>query len=148
MNITNILATKGDTAVTIRPEQSIREALALLARHNIGALIAVDEAGKPVGILSERDIVREAAKNEACFGRRVSDLMTRDVIMGQPHDDLTTVAYTMTDRRIRHLPVVDKGKLIGIVSIGDVVKAQRDHYRGEADTLQALILDPEAGRQG
>ena len=146
MNITTILATKGDTAVTIRPEQSIREALALLARHNIGALIAVDDAGKPVGILSERDIVREAAKNETCFGCRVGDLMTRNVITGQPHDDLTTVSYTMTEKRIRHLPVVDKGRLVGIISIGDVLKAQRDQYQGEADTLQAQLLSDEPNR--
>lgn len=146
MDIASILATKGDTAVTVRPEQNIREALAALARHNIGALIVADAAGKPVGILSERDIVREAAKNEAVFARRVGDLMTRDVIMGQPHDDLQAVANTMTEKRIRHLPVMDKGKLVGIVSIGDVVKAQRDHYRGEADTLQAMILDPDPGR--
>lgn len=145
MNIATILAKKGDGTVTIGPGQSIREALGLLARHNIGALIVVED-DRPVGILSERDIVREAAKNEAYFGRRVSDLMTRDVITGQPHDDLTTVAHTMTDRHVRHLPVVEKGKLIGMVSIGDVVKAQRDHYRGEADTLQAMILDPETGR--
>lgn len=145
MDIARILATKGDTAVTARPEQSIRDGLALLARHNIGALIVVDAAGAPIGILSERDIVREAAKNEAVFTRRVGDLMTRDVITGQPHDDLTAVAYTMTEKRIRHLPVMEKGKLVGIVSIGDILKAQRDHYRGEADTLQAMILDPEPG---
>ncbi len=145
MDIASILATKGDTAVTVGPEQSIREALALLARHNIGALIVADEAGGPVGILSERDIVRDAAKNEAVFSRRVRDLMTRDVITGQPHDDLTAVASTMTEKRIRHLPVMDKGKLVGIVSIGDIVKAQRDLYRGEADTLQAMILDTETG---
>ncbi len=146
MDISSILATKGDTLVTVRPEQSAREALALLARHNIGALIVVDGAGKPVGILSERDIVRAAAKNENCFDRRVGDLMSRDVISGQPHDDLMAVASTMTEKRIRHLPVMDKGKLVGIVSLGDVVKAQRDNYRGEADTLQTMILNTEAGR--
>src|SRR5260370_2866227 len=128
----SILTTKGGKAVTVRTEQNSREALAVLARHNSGALIVADAAGKPVGILSERDIVREAAKNEAVFARRVGDLMTRDVIMGQPHDDLQAVANTMTEKRIRHLPVMDKGKLVGIVSIGDGGKAQRDHYRGEA----------------
>src|SRR5947207_15378425 len=145
MDIARIRATKGDTAVTARPDQSIRDGLALLARHNIGALIVVDAAGAPIGILSERDIVREAARNEAVFTRRVGDLMTRDVITGQPHDDLAAVAYTMTDKPIRHPPVMEKGKLVAIVSIGDILKAQRDHYRGEADTLQAMILDPEPG---
>jgi len=146
MDIASILATKGDTAVTVRPEQSIREALAALARHNIGAVIVADAGGSPVGILSERDIVREAARNEAVFGRRVGDLMSRDVITGQPHDDLTTVAHTMTDKRIRHLPVVDQGRLVGIISIGDVLKAQRDHYQGEADTLQAQLLSDDTTR--
>ena len=99
-----------------------------------------------MGILSERDIVREAAHNEKFFARVVADLMTRDVITGQPHDDLLSVAHTMTERRIRHLPVVDKGRLVGMVSIGDVVKAQRDHYQGEVDTLQTQLLADEGGR--
>ncbi len=144
MNIANILARKGSMAVTVRPEQSIREALALLERHNIGALIAV-QGESPVGILSERDIVREAARNERFFALTVADLMTRAVITGQPHDDLLTVAHTMTERRIRHLPVVDKERLVGMVSIGDVVKAQRDHYQGEVDTLQTQLLAGESG---
>jgi len=144
MNIANILARKGSIAVTVRPEESIREALALLARHNIGALIAV-QGERPVGILSERDIVREAAHNERFFARTVGDLMTRDVITGHPNDDLLTVAHTMTERRIRHLPVVDKDRLIGMVSIGDVVKAQRDHYQGEVDTLQTQLIAGERG---
>jgi len=145
MNIANILARKGSIAVTVRPEESIREALALLDRHNIGALIAV-EGNRPVGILSERDIVREAARNESFLERSVADLMTRDVITGQPHDDLLAVAHTMTERRIRHLPVVDSGgRLVGMVSIGDVVKAQRDHYQGEVDTLQMQLLGDESG---
>lgn len=142
MNIANILARKGSIAVTVRPEESIREALALLARHNIGALIAV-QGERPVGILSERDIVREAAHNERFFARTVGDLMTRDVITGHPNDDLLTVAHTMTERRIRHLPVVDKDRLLGMVSIGDVVKAQRDHYQGEVDTLQTQLIAGE-----
>ncbi|PYN20859.1 MAG: hypothetical protein DMD99_21800 [Candidatus Rokuibacteriota bacterium] len=144
MNIANILARKGSMAVTVLPEQSIREALALLALHNIGALVAV-QGEHPVGILSERDIVREAARNEGFLARTVADLMTRNVITGQPHDDLLTVAHTMTERRIRHLPVVDQDRLIGMVSIGDVVKAQRDHYQGEVDTLQTQLLAGEGG---
>lgn len=141
MNIAHVLARKGTRVVTARPEQSIREALALLAQHNIGALVVVDDADKPVGILSERDIVREAARTERLFALAVHDLMTPEVITGAPEDDLMSVGNTMTEKRIRHLPVVDKGKLVGIVSIGDVVKAQRDQYRGEVDTLQIQILE-------
>jgi len=141
MNIGHVLARKGINVITVRPEQSIREALTLLAAHNIGALVAVDETGRPVGVLSERDIVREAARNETVFSRRVSELMTRDVVVGIPEDDLKSVGHTMTERRVRHVPVVDTGKLVGIVSIGDVVKAQRDQYEGEVDTLQMQILE-------
>jgi CBS domain-containing protein len=141
MNIASILARKGGKVATCRPGQSIRQALALLAEHNIGALVAVDESARPVGILSERDVVRYAARDEHVFGRAVSELMTRDVVVGVPEDDLKAVGRTMTERHIRHLPVVEKGKLVGIMSIGDVVNAQRDEYEGELDTLQTQISE-------
>ena len=140
MNIASLLAKKSGAPITIRPEQTVRDALALLATHNIGALIVVSAAGMPVGIVSERDIVREAARNEQVFGRAMSEIMTRDVITGVPEDDLASVANLMTEKRIRHLPVVTGGKLIGIISIGDVVKAQRDTYQGKVETLETQIL--------
>ncbi|OGL04555.1 MAG: hypothetical protein A3I03_00955 [Candidatus Rokubacteria bacterium RIFCSPLOWO2_02_FULL_68_19] len=140
MNIASLLAKKSGAPITIRPEQTVRDALVLLAKHNIGALVVVNAAGMPVGIVSERDIVREAARNEQVFGRAMSEIMTRDVITGVPEDDLASVANLMTEKRIRHLPVVTGGKLIGIISIGDVVKAQRDKYQGEAETLETQIL--------
>jgi CBS domain-containing protein len=140
MNIKSILATKGVNIVTIRPEQSIREAIALLAKYNIGALVAVDDNNRPVGILSERDITRSLAKDENIFSLAVYELMTKNVITALPQDDLKSVANTMTEKRIRHLPVVERSQLIGIISIGDVVKAQRDQYKGEVDTLQTQIL--------
>ena len=141
MNIASILAKKGPKTFTIRPEQAIRHALTLLDQHNVGALVVVDEAGKPRGIISERDIVREAARNEQVFSKAVSEIMTKEVIVGAPHDDLISVGNTMTEKRIRHLPVVDKGILVGIVTLGDVVRAQRDQYRGEVDTLQIQIME-------
>jgi CBS domain-containing protein len=140
MNIASLLAVKGSLVVTATAGQTIREALALLASRNIGALVVVDERHLPVGILSERDVVRAAARDEQVFSRTVATLMTRDVIVASPQDDLMAVGTTMTERRIRHLPVVDRGRLVGIVSIGDVVKAERDRYRGEVDTLQILLL--------
>jgi CBS domain-containing protein len=144
MNMTTLLARKGPKVVTIRPDQTIREALQLLAEHNIGALIAVDEAGRPVGILSERDIVREAARNEAIFARVVSSMMTRDVIIGTPQDDLVSAGATMTEKHIRHLPIVARGRLVGMVSIGDIVKAHRNELQGEVDTLQTQLLEGPA----
>ena len=144
MNIASILATKGGKVFTISPERTIRQALAVLADHNVGALVVVDEGQRPIGIVSERDIAREAARNEQLFSRTVGEIMTKDVVVGQPQDDLKTVANTMTERRIRHLPIMDRGKLVGIVSIGDVMKAQRDQYEGEVDTLQTQILGNRA----
>jgi CBS domain-containing protein len=139
MNIASILARKGGRVVTCRPEQLIRQALASLVEHNIGALVVVDETGVPVGMLSERDIVREAVRDERLFGRTVGELMTRDVVVGVPEDDLRAVRRTMTERRFRHVPVIAEGRLVGIVSIGDVVKAELDQYLGEVDTLQTQV---------
>jgi CBS domain-containing protein len=139
MNIASILARKGGKVVTCRSEQSIRQALTLLAEHNIGALVVVDETGAPAGMLSERDVVREAARDERLFGRTVGEIMTRDVIVGVPEDDLRAVRQTMTERRIRHVPVVADARLVGIVSIGDIVKAELDRYLGEVDTLQMQV---------
>jgi CBS domain-containing protein len=140
MNIATVLASKGSKVITIQPEQTVRQAVGLLVEHNIGALVVVDRSRQPVGILSERDIVRAAAQREHVFSEPVADLMTKNVVLGLPHDDLASVGHTMTERRIRHLPVVEGGKLIGIVSIGDVVKAQRDQYQGEVETLQTQLL--------
>lgn len=144
MTIATILATKGFKVFTVRPEQTLREALAMLARHSIGALVVADAAGAVVGILSERDIVREAVRNERFFDLSVSAIMTKTVITGQPQDDLNAVANTMTIKRFRHLPVLEGGKLVGVVSLGDVVKAQRDEYLGEVDTLQTQIIGGRA----
>ncbi len=144
MNIKRILATKGVNVITIRPDQSIREAIALLAQYNIGELVVVDEANRPVGILSERDITRALARDENILSKSVSELMTKNVITGLPQDDIISVANTMTEKRIRHIPIVEQGKLVGIISIGDVVKAQRDQYKGEIDTLQTQILGEQA----
>ena len=140
MNIASLLASKGSKVITIQPQQTVRQAVGLLAEHNIGALVVVDRSSSPVGIVSERDIVRSAARNERVFSEPVASLMTKDVVIGLPHDDLASVGHTMTERRIRHLPVMETGQLVGIVSIGDVVKAQRDQYQGEVETLQTQIL--------
>lgn len=144
MKVSRVLATKGMGVITIGPEQTIREALALLTRHNIGALVVVDQERRPVGILSERDITRQLARDEAIFVHPVQQYMTSELITAMPQDDLASVANTMTEKHIRHLPIMDQGKLVGIVSIGDVVKAQRDAYQGEVDTLQTQIIEDES----
>ena len=144
MKLKRILATKTGDVITIRAQQSIRDALALLSKHNIGALVVVgEESDRPVGIISERDIIRRAAESEALFSETVQGLMTQELITGMPQDDLYSVMHTMTEKRFRHLPIVDEGRLIGIISIGDILKAQRDAYRGEIDTLETQILADE-----
>ena len=141
MKIESILATKSSSVITVGPDQSLREAVDLLAEHNIGALIVVDELGRPIGIISERDIIREAARTETVLALTVSRVMTKDLITASPEDDLETVLQTMTAKRFRHLPIMDGERLIGVISIGDVVKAQLDKYQGEVDTLQTQIIE-------
>jgi CBS domain-containing protein len=139
MQISTILATKGSTVYTIRPDQTIREAVQLLAEKRIGAVVVVNDADRPIGIVSERDIVAAVARSEALFGQQVSSIMTTDVVVARPSDDVRAVEKTMTVRRFRHLPVMDRGELVGIVSIGDVVKATIDAYEGEIETLQTRV---------
>ncbi len=140
MKIRNILATKKGHLITVQASEPVRSAIAVLVEHRIGAVLVVDENGKLVGILSERDILRTAAVDENFFGWPVAEIMTREVIVGMPQDDIIAVAQTMLEKRFRHLPIVDEGQLIGIISIGDVLKIQRDAYRGEVDTLETRII--------
>ena len=141
MKVSRILATKSERIITIADYATIRTAVSHLAEHKIGALIVINESGSLCGILSERDIVRWSAMNEDVFSQSVRDVMTHNVVVGLPQDDIMSVAHVMTERRFRHLPVVDENKrVIGMISIGDVMKAQRDAYRGEIDTLETQIM--------
>lgn len=143
MKIRQILSRKGLNVITIRPDQLIREAIKTLVVHQIGALVVVDSEQKPIGILSERDIIKRASQNEEIFTETVADLMTKNIITGIPQDETSSVAATMTQKRFRHLPIVEDGQLVGIVSIGDILQAERDQYRGEIDTLETRILAGE-----
>lgn len=140
MKVNSILSTKGGNIISIRPEQTIREAVQLLAQHRIGALVVLLADGRLTGILSERDIISQAASNEAIFDSPVSEVMTKNVVTGLPQDEIMSVAHLMTERRFRHLPIMEGERLVGIISIGDVLKLQRDHYRGEIDTLETQML--------
>jgi CBS domain-containing protein len=140
MNIKSILATKRRIVFTISPDATLQDAVKLLTEHNIGALVVTGLNAEVVGIISERDVVRRAAEDQQFFSRSVSEIMTREVIVGLPEDDIMSVAHTMTERRFRHIPIIDKDQLIGIISIGDLLKAQRDQYRGQMDTLETQIL--------
>jgi CBS domain-containing protein len=140
MKVRNILATKKGRIITISPDEPVRRAVSLFVEHRIGALVVLDEAERLVGIVSERDVIRAAVQDELLFDRPVRDIMTRQVVIGMPQDDVISVAHTMLERRFRHLPIMEEEKLVGIISIGDVLKTQRDAYKGEVETLETQII--------
>jgi CBS domain-containing protein len=144
MLVRSILQRKGADVVTIDDDATVGEAARTLAKHGIGALvIASDEQGVR-GILSERDIVRGlATQGLAVLDAPVGNLMTTVVATCSPDDGLDLLMATMTDQRVRHLPVLEDGRLAGIVSIGDVVKYRVDELQVEAQTLHDYI---ETGR--
>ncbi len=140
MKVSQVLQSKGSSVVTATTGASVAELADLLAKHNIGALVIVDEAGEIAGILSERDVVRRFAKQgAACASLTAGDLMTRDVVTCNSHNVLTDLMITMTNNRIRHLPVVDDGKLSGIMTIGDVVKHRLSELEREAEEMKRYI---------
>ncbi len=140
MNVRAILGHKKRGLVTVDQDLSLREASRLLNEHRIGVLLVLDQAQKPVGILSERDIVRHfAAEGGDCETRPVREAMTSELIIGVPDDDLRYVMTVMTQQRIRHLPILDGDELAGLVSIGDVVKAQIDETETEIRYLRSYI---------
>jgi CBS domain-containing protein len=140
VKIQSILATKGKTVVTIRADASIRDAIAVMVANNLGALVVVDDQKHPQGIISERDIVRESNRTDSFFSEPVSRVMTADVICGSLTDDVEAVLQMMTSGHFRHLPIVEGGELIGVVSIREVVTAQLNSYRGNIDTLETQLM--------
>lgn len=126
--------------VTVAPSDTVTDLLATLARHNVGAVLAVD--GDAVrGVVSERDIVRRMAEDgSAVLERTVESLMTTTVMSCASGDGVDTVAQTMTDRRIRHMPVIDDGRLIGVVSIGDVVSSRIRQLEHDREQLEQYIV--------
>ncbi len=141
MKISTVLSTKGANVITIRPEQSVREVIALFLQYNIGALVVVDAAGAVAGLIAERDIVRGLARAPDILAQPVSAVMARDVIAVSPQDDVVSVMQTMTEKRLRHLPVLEQDQLTGIISIGDIIKIQLDEYQGEVETLETQITE-------
>ncbi len=126
---------------TARPEESVHDAIQRLVQFNIGALPVCDDSGRVVGIISERDVLRLCSRDDAYDTRRtlVEEVMTKDVVIGVPSDDLDYVMHVMTERHIRHLPVFDQGKLVRIVSIGDVVKARLDASETEIRYMRDYV---------
>ena len=125
--------------VTISPDATVRELIALLAEHNVGALVVSDDGERVTGIVSERDVVRQLHSDTDVLERPVSQIMTTDVRTCSGSDAVTDLMQTMTEHRIRHVPVVADGRLTGIISIGDVVKSRIGELEFERDQLDTYL---------
>jgi CBS domain-containing protein len=140
MKIREVIAGKAiKDVVTIGPDATVRELLSLLAEYNIGAAVVSSDGTTVDGIVSERDVVRRLNGDDAGLGDTVAQIMTSDVQTAAPSSSLDEVRATMTEGRFRHLPVVENGRLVGVVSIGDIVKAHIDQIEFERDQLDSYV---------
>lgn len=140
MKLEDVIRSKGNSVVTITPQASVSELVALLAQHNIGAVV-VSADGKHIdGIVSERDVVQGlASEGPEAVNLEVVALMTADVVVGKPSDGIEETAHIMTTKRIRHIPLVIDTELCGLVSIGDVVKYRIDQLTDERNHLLGYL---------
>ena len=140
MAVAHILKQKGAGVITVQPADSVQAIVDILAKHRIGAVVVVDHEGAIAGIVSERDVVRAMAGDAAgVVGKSARDIMTAKVRTCTPQDSETDLMQMMTESRIRHLPVVDAGRLVSMVSIGDVVKFRMEEIEREADHMKSYI---------
>ena len=140
MTIARILKNKGTDVIGVGPGANLATVARTLVRHRLGAVLVRDEAGEVLGIVSERDIVRAFAEEDGILdGRTAADVMTRKLFTATPETPITRALEMMTDRRVRHLPVMEDGKLRGIVSIGDLVKARIEEAVTEAAALREYV---------
>lgn len=141
MKIADLLSDKHgvEGVVTISPEAGVRELVALLSEHNIGAVVVSSDGSAIEGIVSERDVVRHLHHDGTVINNTVAAIMTTTVRTCSPDDDLDDVMTTMTEQRFRHIPVCEDGRVVGIVSIGDVVKHKIGQLTFERDQLDGYI---------
>jgi CBS domain-containing protein len=140
MSVAHILKQKGNAVITVKPSETLHEVAGMLAKHRIGAVIVIDAGGAIAGIVSERDVVRALANEGAAALRRTArEFMTAKVRTCSPRDTETGLMGLMTEHRIRHLPVVEDGKLAGMISIGDVVKLRIEMIEREAEEMKSYI---------
>jgi CBS domain-containing protein len=142
MSVQQILKVKGgESVVTIGPGATVGEAAAMLAARRIGAVVVSDDGKTVLGILSERDIVRElGTQGVSCLTESVAEAMTTRIVTCTRGESAESVMQKMTDGRFRHMPVVENGVMVGLISIGDVVKARLDELAMEKDALTGMIM--------
>jgi len=139
MRINEVLHSKGDHVVTVAPETTVRDLVALLAEHNIGAVVVSSPEADVAGIVSERDVVRSLVDGTDMLDGPISAIMTSKVRSAEPRDSVHDLMLLMTEHRVRHVPVVVEGKLHGIVSIGDLVKSRISELEFERDQLESYV---------
>jgi CBS domain-containing protein len=140
VQVRDLLRHKGRGVATVSPDVTVADLLSRLAENNVGAMVVTSDAGSVRGIVSERDVVRALNRTgSGLLTQPVSSIMTTAVTTTTPDDSLETLARIMTESRIRHLPVLDDGRLAGIVSIGDVVKNRIDQLESERESLIGYI---------
>jgi CBS domain-containing protein len=139
MRIREVLEYKGNSVVTVEPDKTVHEAMRILVEHNIGAVVVTQDTST-VGILTERDVLRLGATDlESLATMRVGDAMTKNLVVGVAEDLVDYAASVMTANRIRHLPIVEGERLIGVLSIGDVVNALKQQKEVENRYLRDYI---------
>jgi CBS domain-containing protein len=140
MTVKTVLSTKGSEVITVAPTATLEEAITALTRHGIGALVVLGAEERIIGILSERDIVRALAEHGAgALNKPLSQSMTRTVVTCGENDTISEIMDRMTRGRFRHIPVVEQERLVGIVSIGDVVKQRLMQMERESEALRDYI---------
>ncbi|GII76959.1 histidine kinase [Sphaerisporangium rufum] len=140
MRISQILRDKGSGVTTVRPEATVQELLAMLAEHNIGAVVVSEDGAAILGIVSERDVVRRLhQRGPGVLQETVSTIMSTPVRTCEPEAEVEGLRKTMTEHRVRHLPVTSDGRLVGIVSIGDVVKSAIEELETEKAHLVGYL---------
>lgn len=146
MTINDILKVKGSRVWTIKSGQTVKEALALLCFQNIGALVVMDDKNRRImGIISERDIVHGCfRRNSELEGVLVCEMMTREVITARPEDSVENLMSMMTERRVRHIPILAEDQLVGLVSIGDIVKSALQESSHQIRYLKEFMYGPSA----
>ncbi len=140
MQLSTIIGAKGATVVTIQPDATVADLIAMLAEHNVGALVVSADGRTITGIVSERDVVHTLSHGPEALQRPVASIMTTHVFCAPPEAHVEELMHVMTEKRVRHIPVTDpEGILLGIVSIGDVVKSRLGELEGERQALLEYI---------
>ncbi|MGJ3232605.1 MAG: CBS domain-containing protein [Oceanicaulis sp.] len=140
MTASRILSEKGSDVFTVRPSDTLVEAASTLSRHKVGAAIALDAEGRPAGVFSERDLAKAVgAHGAAALDKTVDEVMSTSLVCADPGTSIDDLMGLMTERRVRHIIILEDGRLAGVVSIGDVVKRKIAEAEAEAESLKAYI---------